>query len=271
RPERDGDAAGPAHGARPARALLRGDLARDRGVDPAGGGGRLPAVHLLRRRGELEHHPVLDRPAHAEPAVQRPDPGGVLRQHLARHGVLDARVLRGAQLRARGRLRIGGAGRRRPGAPLPVDHAAAAAPRDRHQPDAHHAADPVGLRPDLHHDRRRARPAEPDPAPVHVRAGLLLRPARLRHGRGAAAAPDRGRGLAGVPAPAAGGGEAMTTTTRTLPTTSSTGGRARSTAVASTVAMLVIGLAFLVPLLWVVLASFDTEASLSVAWPSNWS
>ena len=62
----------------------------------------------------------------------------------------------------------------------------------------------------------------------------------------------------------------MTTTTRTLPTTSSTGGRARSTAVASTVAMLVIGLAFLVPLLWVVLASFDTEASLSVAWPSNW-
>ena len=63
----------------------------------------------------------------------------------------------------------------------------------------------------------------------------------------------------------------MTTTTRTLPTTSSTGGRARGTAVASTVAMLVIGLAFLVPLLWVVLASFDTEASLSVAWPSNWS
>jgi len=62
----------------------------------------------------------------------------------------------------------------------------------------------------------------------------------------------------------------MTTTTRTLPT-SSTGGRARRGTIASTLVMLVIGLAFLVPLLWVVLASFDTEASLSVAWPESWS
>ncbi|HJF49965.1 MAG TPA: carbohydrate ABC transporter permease [Brachybacterium paraconglomeratum] len=35
--------------------------------------------------------------------------------------------------------------------------------------------------------------------------------------------------------------------------------------------MAAIGIAFLVPLLWVVLASFDTEASLSVAWPQRWS
>src|SRR5699024_4039533 len=37
------------------------------------------------------------------------------------------------------------------------------------------------------------------------------------------------------------------------------------------VAMVIIGAAFLVPLLWVVLASFDTEASLSVAPPGTWS
>lgn len=47
--------------------------------------------------------------------------------------------------------------------------------------------------------------------------------------------------------------------------------RAAGTATASTAVMVAIGLAFLVPLLWVVLASFDTEASLSVAWPERFS
>lgn len=47
--------------------------------------------------------------------------------------------------------------------------------------------------------------------------------------------------------------------------------RAAGTSLASTIAMVVIGIVFLVPLLWVVLASFDTEASLSVAWPKRWS
>ncbi|MGO2535598.1 MAG: carbohydrate ABC transporter permease [Brachybacterium tyrofermentans] len=70
----------------------------------------------------------------------------------------------------------------------------------------------------------------------------------------------------------------MSATTRTRPQgdaptakVSKQGSRARSAHVASTVVMIVIGLAFLVPLLWVVLASFDTEASLSVAWPDRWS
>ncbi|ATG54906.1 sugar ABC transporter permease [Brachybacterium ginsengisoli] len=72
----------------------------------------------------------------------------------------------------------------------------------------------------------------------------------------------------------------MSTTTNTPSTTSpasspavagSRGGRARRASFASSTVMLVIGLAFLVPLLWVVLASFDTGASLSVAWPSSWS
>ncbi|MGO3505336.1 carbohydrate ABC transporter permease [Brachybacterium tyrofermentans] len=70
----------------------------------------------------------------------------------------------------------------------------------------------------------------------------------------------------------------MSATTRTRPqgdaptaTASKQGSRARSAHVASTVVMIIIGLAFLVPLLWVVLASFDTEASLSVAWPDRWS
>ena len=47
--------------------------------------------------------------------------------------------------------------------------------------------------------------------------------------------------------------------------------RAAGTRLASNLVMATIGLAFLVPLLWVVLASFDTEASLSVAWPQRWS
>lgn len=62
----------------------------------------------------------------------------------------------------------------------------------------------------------------------------------------------------------------MTTTTRTA-APSRTGSRTRSSSLASSLSMLVIGLAFLVPLLWVVLASFDTGASLSVAWPETWS
>lgn len=45
--------------------------------------------------------------------------------------------------------------------------------------------------------------------------------------------------------------------------------RERTSHVSSTIAMVVIGLAFLVPLVWVVLASFDTEASLSVSWPER--
>lgn len=50
-------------------------------------------------------------------------------------------------------------------------------------------------------------------------------------------------------------------------------GRSRESGsrLASTLVMIVIGLAFLVPLVWVVLASFDTEASLAVAWPETWS
>lgn len=47
--------------------------------------------------------------------------------------------------------------------------------------------------------------------------------------------------------------------------------RAAGTRMASNLVMAAIGIAFLVPLLWVVLASFDTEASLSVAWPDRWS
>src|SRR5699024_547967 len=92
------------------------------------------------------------------------------------------------------------------------------------------------------------------------------RPARLRHGRGAAAAPDRGRGLAGVPASAPGGGQAMTATDSTTDTAtreghggpgapprrhrSGKGPRERGSTIASTVVMLVIGGAFLIPLLW---------------------
>ena len=47
--------------------------------------------------------------------------------------------------------------------------------------------------------------------------------------------------------------------------------RAAGTRLASNLVMAAIGITFLVPLLWVVLASFDTEASLSVAWPDRWS
>lgn len=49
------------------------------------------------------------------------------------------------------------------------------------------------------------------------------------------------------------------------------GPRERMSRTASSIAMIVIGIAFLVPLAWVVLASFDTEATLSVKWPSSWS
>lgn len=55
------------------------------------------------------------------------------------------------------------------------------------------------------------------------------------------------------------------------PVRSTTGSRSRGATIASTISMLIIGLSFLVPLLWVVLASFDTEASLAVKWPARWS
>ncbi|TDE95143.1 carbohydrate ABC transporter permease [Occultella glacieicola] len=40
---------------------------------------------------------------------------------------------------------------------------------------------------------------------------------------------------------------------------------------AASISMIVLGAAFVIPLLWVVLAAFDTEASLAVSWPSEWS
>jgi len=49
------------------------------------------------------------------------------------------------------------------------------------------------------------------------------------------------------------------------------GPRARMVSTASGIAMAIIGIAFLIPLLWVVLASFDTEATLSIGWPDRWS
>ena len=62
----------------------------------------------------------------------------------------------------------------------------------------------------------------------------------------------------------------MSASTENIPT-SRRSTRERTAATASSAVMVVIGLAFLVPLLWVVLASFDVEASLSVAWPDSWS
>jgi multiple sugar transport system permease protein len=52
---------------------------------------------------------------------------------------------------------------------------------------------------------------------------------------------------------------------------SGSGRRGRGMTVTATVVMVVIGVAFVIPLLWVVLASFDTQASLAVSWPAEWS
>lgn len=49
------------------------------------------------------------------------------------------------------------------------------------------------------------------------------------------------------------------------------GSRQRTTEAASSGVMIFIGAVFVVPLLWVVFASFNTDASLSVEWPDQWS
>lgn len=65
----------------------------------------------------------------------------------------------------------------------------------------------------------------------------------------------------------------MTTTSarRTAPARGGKGRRARTTETASTLVMAFIGAVFLIPLLWVGLAAFDTDASLAVSWPERWS
>lgn len=47
--------------------------------------------------------------------------------------------------------------------------------------------------------------------------------------------------------------------------------RDRASEAVASVIMIVIGVAFVIPLLWVILASFNPEASLSVEWPAQWS
>lgn len=49
------------------------------------------------------------------------------------------------------------------------------------------------------------------------------------------------------------------------------GSRQRTAEAASSGVMIFIGAVFVVPLLWVVFASFNTDASLSVEWPDQWS
>lgn len=60
----------------------------------------------------------------------------------------------------------------------------------------------------------------------------------------------------------------MTTTASTECTTTP---RARVTSALSSLAIAAISVCFAIPILWVVLASFDTEATLAVKAPSNWS
>lgn len=60
----------------------------------------------------------------------------------------------------------------------------------------------------------------------------------------------------------------MTTTASTERTTTP---RARVTSALSSLAIAAISVCFAIPILWVVLASFDTEATLAVKAPSNWS
>lgn len=52
---------------------------------------------------------------------------------------------------------------------------------------------------------------------------------------------------------------------------SAKGRRELTAEVASSVAMVLLGVAFIIPLLWVVLASFNPDAGLSVQWPEPWS
>lgn len=66
----------------------------------------------------------------------------------------------------------------------------------------------------------------------------------------------------------------MSATTSARAVTRNRGGkgpRERTAQAGSSLAMIAVGLVFLVPLLWVVLASFDTSATLAVRWPSSWS
>jgi multiple sugar transport system permease protein len=49
------------------------------------------------------------------------------------------------------------------------------------------------------------------------------------------------------------------------------GRRQRTVEWGTSIAMIVIGIAFVIPLLWVILASFNENATLAVTWPEKWS
>ena len=166
---------------------------------------------------------------------------------------------------------------------LHLRHAADDPALDHDQPDADHAADAVGLRPDLHHDPGRTGQQEPDAAAVHVPAGVQF--SQLGYGTAIALVLllVGARVLAGLPAgTAVGGRPVMTSTTaaRTVrPQRAATAAKgARSGAgpsmlvrrVAVNLVLLLIAACYLVPLLWLVLASFNTTAGPAVAWPDRW-
>lgn len=72
-------------------------------------------------------------------------------------------------------------------------------------------------------------------------------------------------------APAAGPGPAPTSAPTRRGSRHGKGPRQRAAEAASSIAMIALGIFFLIPLLWVVLASFDTEATLAVRMPRQWS
>ena len=190
------------HAARAADALGHeggaggGQRHRDRRLGAARGGGRLPVGGVPRAGRLAQRLAHRARAAHPELAVHHADPGRVAGQHLARDGVLDAGLLRGAVGGAQGDRGGRRRRRRRPVAQAGVGDAADAAPHHRHQPDADHPADAVGVRPDLDHDQGRAQRPQHDPAAVRLPAGLPVLRARLRHRAGAGAAAHRRRLLA---------------------------------------------------------------------------
>src|SRR6185437_3714499 len=238
----------------------RGERAGHRRLDGPRDGGRVLLVLVPAPRRHARRHPGLGR-TQPELALHHADAGRHPGQCVARHRLLDAGVPGRAQRRS-ARVAGGGVGRRRLGlAAAAVRDDPADPPLDRQQPDAHHAADPGRLRPDLRDDEGRPGHQEPDDADLHVPGVVPVLQPRLRHRDGARTAAHRGDLLAHLRTADQGGGPMSVIGELTS-------ARRGPSRVAVWIVLAIVAIAFFLPFLWLLVASIQPGAALSahIAW-----
>src|SRR5437762_5651318 len=155
-------------------------------------------------------------------------------------------------------------------ASLPPRDPASAQADDRDQPAARHDPQSLRVHPHLRHDPGRSWHRDDDPSALRIPGGLRVPPARLRHGDLARPGADRRRLLAplrpGVEEPGMSAVQARSVAAENFIVVPYR--RLSVAALATNVVLILLGCFFLLPMLWMVFASLDSNPDWAIKLPS---